>query len=55
MRREGLRRSVRLVRLFRSEQADPEEYYAAIAEDAVAQVAGYCELSAFSFAEPVSA
>src|ERR1700722_3736589 len=45
MRREGLRRSVRLVRLFRSEQADPEEYYAAIAEDAVAQVAGYCELS----------
>jgi SAM-dependent methyltransferase len=45
MRREGLRRSVRLVRLFRSEQADPEEYYAAIAEDAVAQVSGYCELS----------
>jgi SAM-dependent methyltransferase len=33
------------VRLFRSEQADPEQYYAAIAEDAVAQVAEYCELS----------
>jgi SAM-dependent methyltransferase len=45
MRREGLARSVRLVRLFRSEQADPEQYYAAIAEDAVGQVAGYCELS----------
>jgi SAM-dependent methyltransferase len=45
MGREGLGRSVRLVRLFRSEQADPEEYYAAMAEDAVAQVAGYCELS----------
>jgi SAM-dependent methyltransferase len=45
MGREGLRRSIRLVRLFRSEQADPERYYAAIAEDAVAQVGGYCELS----------
>lgn len=33
------------MRLFRSEQADPEQYYAAIAEDAVAQVAAYCELS----------
>jgi SAM-dependent methyltransferase len=33
------------VRLFRSEQADPEQYYAAMAEDTVAQVAGYCELS----------
>lgn len=32
------------MRLFRSEQADPERYYAAIAEDAVAQVEGYCEL-----------
>jgi SAM-dependent methyltransferase len=33
------------VRQFRSEQADPEQYYTVIAEDAVAQVAGYCELS----------
>jgi SAM-dependent methyltransferase len=45
MGREGLGRSIRLVRQFRSEQADPEQYYAVIAEDAVAQVAGYCELS----------
>jgi SAM-dependent methyltransferase len=45
MGREGLGRSVRLVRLFRSEQADPEEYYAAMAEDTVAQVEGYCGLS----------
>ncbi len=45
MRSEGLGRSVRLVRQFRSEQADPEQYYTVIAEDAVAQVAGYCELS----------
>jgi SAM-dependent methyltransferase len=44
MGREGLRRSVRLVRLFRSEQGDPEEYYAAMAEDTVAQVAQYGEL-----------
>ena len=45
MRREGLGRSIRLVRQFRSEQADPEQYYRVVAEDAVAQVAGYCELS----------
>ena len=31
--------------MFRSEQADPELYYTVIAEDAVAQVAAYCELS----------
>jgi SAM-dependent methyltransferase len=41
----GLGRSVRLLRLFRSEQADPERFYAAIAEDTVRQVLGYCELS----------
>jgi SAM-dependent methyltransferase len=41
----GLRRSVRLLRLFRSEQADPELYYAALADDTVRQAAGYCELA----------
>jgi SAM-dependent methyltransferase len=45
MGREGLGRSIRLLRLFRSEQADPELYYTVVAEDAVQQVAGYCELS----------
>jgi SAM-dependent methyltransferase len=44
MRREGLARSLRLVRLFRSEQADPAHYYAAIAEDTITQVAWYGEL-----------
>ena len=41
----GLSRSVRLLRLFRSEQSDPELYYAALAEDAVQQAAEYCELA----------
>jgi SAM-dependent methyltransferase len=41
----GLGRSVRLLRLFRSEQADPERFYAIIAEDAIQQVLGYCDLS----------
>jgi SAM-dependent methyltransferase len=40
----GLGRSVRLLRLFRSEQADPERFYALIAEDAVQQIRTYCEL-----------
>lgn len=40
----GLGRSVRLLRLFRSEQTDPERYYTVIAEDAIQQVLGYCEL-----------
>ena len=40
----GLRRSIRLLRLFRSEQTDPEQYYSVIAEDAIQQVLGYCEL-----------
>jgi SAM-dependent methyltransferase len=44
VRREGLGRSVRLLRLLRSEQTDPEQYYTLIADDAVRQVAGYCEL-----------
>jgi SAM-dependent methyltransferase len=40
----GLVRSVRLLRLFRSEQSDPEQYYASLAEDAVQQVAEYSGL-----------
>src|ERR1700757_5112535 len=41
----GLRRSVRLFRLFRAEQSDPEKFYASLAEDAVQQVAEHAELS----------
>ena len=37
----GLRRSVRLLKLFRLEQTDPERFYASLAEDAVRQVAEY--------------
>jgi SAM-dependent methyltransferase len=40
----GLARSMRLFRLFLSEQADPELYYASLAEDTVDQVTEYCEL-----------
>src|ERR1700751_1948837 len=40
----GLRRSVRLFRLFRAEQSDPEKFYASLAEDAVQQVAEHAEL-----------
>ena len=39
--RSGVRRSVRLFRLFLSEQSDPEAFYAALADDAVTQVAEY--------------
>ena len=39
--RSGVRRSVRLFRLFLSEQSDPEGFYAALADDAVEQVAEY--------------
>ena len=42
--RSGLRRSARLFRLFLSEQADPERFYASLAEDAVRQVAEHGEL-----------
>ena len=42
--RSGLIRSVRLFRLFLAEQADPEKFYASIAEDAVQQVARHCDL-----------
>jgi SAM-dependent methyltransferase len=41
----GLLRSVRLFRLFRAEQTDPEQFYTSLAEDAVRQVAEYCELA----------
>ena len=40
----GLRRSVRLFRLFLAEQSDPEMFYASLAEDAVQQVAEHAEL-----------
>jgi SAM-dependent methyltransferase len=40
----GLARSMRLFRLFLTEQADPERYYASLAEDAIAQITEYCEL-----------
>ncbi len=43
--RSGLLRSFRLFRLFLAEQSDPEAFYAALAEDAVQQVAGYCDLA----------
>jgi SAM-dependent methyltransferase len=42
--RSGLIRSVRLFRLFLAEQAEPEKFYASIAEDAVQQVARHCDL-----------
>src|SRR5437764_10509249 len=42
--RSGLLRSVRLFRLFMAEQTDPETFYSSLAEDAVQQVAGHCEL-----------
>jgi len=40
----GLRRSVRLFRLFLAEQTEPDTFYAALAEDAVRQVAEHAEL-----------
>jgi len=43
--RSGLLRSVRLFRLFLGERADPETFYASLAEDAVRQVAEYSGLA----------
>src|SRR5215469_14576965 len=43
-RHRGLRRSVRLFRLFRKEQSDPESFYSGLAEDTVAQLEDYGEL-----------
>jgi SAM-dependent methyltransferase len=40
----GVVRSVRLFRVFLKEQTDPELFYTYLAEDAVDQVARYCEL-----------
>lgn len=40
----GLARSIRLFRLFRLEQTEPEVFYSALAKDAVDQVASYAEL-----------
>src|SRR5580658_3059792 len=42
----GLARSVRLFRLFLAEQTEPDKFYAALAEDAVRQVAEHAELDA---------
>jgi SAM-dependent methyltransferase len=44
-RHRGLVRSVRLFRLFRKEQAEPEVFYAALAEDTVCQIEEYCDLA----------
>jgi len=35
---------VRLFRLFRKEQSDPESFYSGLAEDTVAQLEDYCDL-----------
>jgi SAM-dependent methyltransferase len=43
--RSGFGRSIRLYRLFRIEQTDPELFYRSLAEDAVQQVAEHCELA----------
>jgi SAM-dependent methyltransferase len=40
----GMRRSVRLFRLFLAEQSDPEAFYVSLAEDAVRQVAEHGDL-----------
>jgi len=42
----GLLRSVRLFRLFRAEQTDPDRFYSYLAEDAVQQVAEHAPLDA---------
>jgi SAM-dependent methyltransferase len=41
----GLARTVRLLSSFRSEQADPDRFYALLGEDAVQQISSYCEVS----------
>jgi SAM-dependent methyltransferase len=40
----GLARSVRLFRLFLHEQTDPDNFYRSLAQDAVGQVADYCDV-----------
>jgi SAM-dependent methyltransferase len=41
----GLRRSARLLRMFRLEQTDPELFYSSLAADAVDQVSAYADVS----------
>lgn len=41
----GIRRSAALVRLFRTEQSDPEGYYASLAEDTARQIEDYVPLA----------
>jgi SAM-dependent methyltransferase len=43
-RSRGLARSVSLFRLFLREQSDPDLFYRSVAEDAVRQVADYCDV-----------
>src|SRR5579863_6752375 len=43
--RSGVRRSVRLFRLFLAEQKDPETFYTSLASDAVDQVAPHIDLA----------
>ena len=43
-RDRGLARSVRLFRLFLREQTDPDSFYHDLAQDAVRQVADYCDI-----------
>ena len=41
----GIGRSIRLFRLFRSEQTEPDRFYAAMAEDAADQLSRYTDLA----------
>lgn len=41
----GLRRSAQLVRLFRTEQSDPDHYYACLAEDTASQIEEHGEFA----------
>ena len=43
--RASLGRSIQLLRAFRHEQSDPRRFYTALAEDSVAQLSRYTELS----------
>jgi SAM-dependent methyltransferase len=43
--RQGLARSIRLFRLFRTEQTNPDGFYAALADDAADQLARYMDLA----------
>ncbi len=43
--KQGLARSVRLLRLFRQEQSDPDLFYSGVAADAVSQLARHIDLA----------